>query len=410
MDIPHSQYLLLDGATSTNLLAQGMPYETCSEQYILEHPQQLIQLQESFIKAGSDILYAPTFGANRARLNAFSLGDFTYEYNKRLVALTRRVSGSRKVAGVLSPTGLSVTPYGDISFEEVLEIYKEQASALHDAHVDLFVIETMISLTEARAAVLACREYGKPIYVTFTLSEKGEIPSGATVLSCYATLQPLGISAFGFNCSNTPNSLLTDIEELSPLAKIPLIAKPNAGMPNPILPNVYDLSPVEMKKQMKALLDAGATIIGGCCGTTPEHISCMRELLNQYMPPVKEEKEERENDLLLANNRQSFSLDNDRIEFTEPISCSYDMADDILSAEEDSVDVLLIMINSMEDAVCFQKNAHLTNLPVCFCASNEDALEHALLHYQGRAMVDINSSIEPCILKKIATHYGAIIY
>lgn len=411
MEVPQSGYTLLDGAIATNLFERGMPIDTCIEKFILNNQELIKELQSEFVKASSDILYAPTFGANRSRLANFNLEDKVYEYNTKLVALTKSVAKSKKVAGNLSPTLLSLEPYNQTNFNDIYNIYLEQASALNDAGVDLFAIETMVSLEEARACVLACKNFNKPIYVTFTINERGKTLSGATPLNCLISLQNLSIDAFGLNCSNGPNSLVKPITELSAFSKIPLIARPSAGLPNPLLPNVYDLSPAAMCEQMKILVDAGATIIGGCCGTTPEHINQMRKMLNNYVsPPKAHKKAVQSNDFLLANNTQVFALDNDRIEFTAPIPCSHDMADAFLSAEEDSLDVLLIEINSKEEALQFSDNAHLANLPICFYTTDEQALETALFLYNGRAMVDKTSPIDENNLLKIALKYGALLY
>lgn len=411
MEVPQSAYTLLDGAVATNLFEKGMPIDICVEEFILNNQELIKQLQSEFVKAESDILYAPTFGANRSRLAHFNLENKVYEYNTKLVALCKSVAKDKKVAGNLSPTLLSLEPYSQTSFIDIYNVYLEQASALNDAGVDLFAIETMVSLEEARAAVLACKNFNKPIFVTFTINERGKILSGATPLNCLISLQNLSIQGFGLNCSNGPNSLVEPITELSAFSKIPLIAKPSAGLPNPLLPNVYDLSPTAMCEQMKALVDAGATIIGGCCGTTPEHISEMRKMLDNYISPPKSiKKAVQSNDFLLANSTQVFALDNHRIEFTEPILCSHDMADAFLTAEEDSLDVLLIEINSKEEALQFSDNAHLTNLPVCFYTTDEQALESALFLYNGRAMVDKNSPIDEDKLLSISLKYGALLY
>lgn len=410
MEVPQSGYLLLDGATATNLYREGMPQGICIEEYILNHPDTIKKLHSDFINAGSDIIYAPTFSANREKLRFFGLADKVVEINKQIIDLTRQSAGSCKVAGNMSPTGLFIEPYGDMTFNELIEIYSQQAEALDNAGVDLFVIETMFSLYEARAAILACRKYGKPIYVTFTINEKGRTLSGATPLTCLISLQGLGISAFGLNCSFGPDMLVEYIEEISPFASIPIIAKPNAGQPNPIIPHMYDLSPKMMREQMSLLLDAGASIIGGCCGTTPEHIKEMRELLDSYVPTHNISHPQQTNDILLTNETQIFGLDNDRIEFTEPIMCELDMADHFVNAEEDSFDVLLIHLDTIDDAMQFSLNAHLAKLPVCFYSTNEHALETAIKLYHGVCMVDSQSPIELSILKEISDKFGAVLY
>lgn len=399
--------VLLDGATGTNLYIAGMPQGVCVEEWILQNPDALIDLQTAFINAGSDVIFAPTFGSNRNRLKQYSLEGRTAEYNKKLVALSKKAAGGKaRVAGDISPSGLFAEPFGDAHFSELLEIYREQADALSQAGVDLFIIETMMSLADIRAAVLACREFGKEIYATITINEKGKTLSGLTPLTALIILQELGISAFGLNCSEGPQRIAEEIKKIQPYAKIPLIAKPNAGHPNPIIPNFYDMSPTAMKESMKEALDAGASVIGGCCGTTPEHIKAMRELLDNYSMPKLEYNQS--SDILLADEKQFFSLDPSLTEFSEPIVCESDMADLLLDISD--ADIILVSVNSEDDGWNFSQNAHFANLPVCFVSSSAAALENALLLYNGRAMVDKHSVIEEAALIKLCKKYGAVLY
>lgn len=407
-DNPRS--ILLDGATGTNLYLEGMPQGVCIEEWILDNPMVIKSLQSAFVNAGSNIIYAPTFSANREKLKFFGYMGKVSEFNHRLVALSKEVSGNSLVAGDMSPTGLFVEPFGETSFDELVSIYSEQAEALNTADVDLFVIETMLSLTEARAAVLACRKYNKPIYITITVNERGKTLSGASAFSCLITLQELGISAFGLNCSFGPEIIAEQIKEIAPFAKIPLIAKPNAGQPNPVT-NLYELSPEQMSESMKAVLDAGASIIGGCCGTTPKHIAEMKKLVLSYHPPEESiEKPDQSNDLMLANETDVFALDNDRMEFSKPIYCEHDMADTLLACEDDSFDVIQIYLETIDEAMQFSLNAHFAKLPICFHSSNLAALERALYLYHGRAMLDCQCPIDNEDLIKLAKKYGAIVY
>ncbi len=403
--------ILLDGATATNLYRKGMPHGVCVEEWVLAHPEAILEVQSAFAAAGSDIIYAPTFSVNRARMARYGHEKDIRDYCSRLVALTRQAAGKARVAGDMSPAGLILEPYGDSTFDELVDVYAEQAAALNDAGVDLFVIETMLSLSETRAAVLACRKFGKPIFVTMTLGQHGELFMGGSPAGALVTLQALGITAFGLNCAFGPSQIAEAIRNLKPFAKIPLIAKPNAGEPNPLIPDHYDISPVMMKEAMKEILDAGASIVGGCCGTTPEHIAELRSLLDSYEPSVScPEKAGQENDLYLANENELFSLDNERLELSEPISCQYDMADDLLDAEEENFDLLRIDVETPEEAEEFALNEHMAKLPVCFHSNQEKALERALFLYQGRCMADSHSDIPEDMLKAIAARYGAVIY
>lgn len=406
---PFQLPLLLDGATGTNLIAAGLPQGACVEAWILEHPEPLISLQRAFAAAGSDAVYAPTFSANRAKLDHFGLAEKVTEMNTRLVSLSREAAPGKLIGGDLSPTGLFVEPFGDTTFSELKDIYYEQGLALKAAGVDFIIAETMMSLAEARAAVIATRKLGLPIFVTMTVDEKGRTLTGASALSCLVCLQELGVSAFGLNCSYGPEKMAELIAEIAPFAKVPLIAKPNAGQPHADRPDEYDLTPDQTADAMRLCLDAGAQIIGGCCGSTPAHIAEMRRLLDRYdfqsvsvLPDA--------HDLVLANEQQVFLLDEDRIETTEPIACTVDMADDLLDAEEDSFDVLLIEVHTPDDAYQFNQNARMARLPVMFYSDDELALKTALLLYNGRALVDSKSSLPDEVLEEIAFKYGAVVY
>lgn len=402
-DIPIPRYTLLDGGTATNLFTAGMKPDDCPETWMLSHPDEVFQLQRSYVEAGSEVLYAPTFSANTARLSRFGLENEAERINTELVALTKRAADGRaKVAGNLSPTGLLIEPAGETSFDELCRIYADQAAALNDADVDMFVIETMLSVTEARAAVMACRKYKKPIWVTMTLDQDGMLLSGGQPLACLITLQRLGVDGFGFNCGAGIEGMIEALRTVSPYAKIPLIAKPNT-MP--------EKAPKQFADWIGLLLNAGASIIGGCCGTTPAHIRAVRECLNQYEPhPMTPLTSAQENDIWLTNEKALFALDEDRIEFTDPIVCSHDMSDDFFAVEHDSFDVMLVSVETPDDALDFARNAPFAALPVCFQSEDPEALSRALFLYNGRAMVDSNSTIEESRLRKIAERYGAFVY
>ena len=281
MKLPWKLPLLLDGATGTQLIKSGMLPDVCPEQWILQHPDVLTSLQQRYAEAGSDVLYTPTFGANRACFSKFGLGDRVAEMNKQLTALTRSVAENNRdrrvlVAGCMASTGLLPAPWGDTPFAELEDIYREQANALCEAGADLLVCETMTNLIEARAALLAARETGLPVMVTLTVDKNGRTLSGARLLPSVITLQSLGAAAVGLNCSCGTSCMRTPLTETLPHAAVPLVAKPNA------MGDDGELSPEQFVKDMKRLLDAGAVIAGGCCGTTPEHIAALRKILDRH--------------------------------------------------------------------------------------------------------------------------------
>lgn len=408
MNIPLPLPILLDGATGSNLIARGLPSDVCVETWILENPDVIIGLQKEFIAAGSNIIYAPTFSANRAKLEHYDLGGKVVEYNTRLVALSKKAAdGKAFVAGDISPTGEFIEPFGELSFSEMVDIFTEQAGALKDAGVDLFVIETMMSLAEARAAIIACKKFDLPIFITLTVDEHGRTLTGATALSGLVSLQGMGISAFGMNCSNGPDKMADIIKEIAPMAKIPLITKPNAGQPNE--DGKYELTPEEMAKDIIPLLQNGVQILGGCCGSTPAHVAALKKALDGFdFSTVSIEKQDTH--LLLANETQVFYLSADGIESSEPLSCSVDMADELLDLSDTNIDVITIEILSEDDAYQFSQNAHMARLPVMFKSDNADALKSALYMFHGRAMIDSSSDISQEELLEIASQYGSVVY
>ncbi|MBR4759075.1 MAG: homocysteine S-methyltransferase family protein [Lachnospiraceae bacterium] len=270
------KYLILDGATGSNLQKAGMPSGICPEAWILEHPQALMDLQRQFVEAGSNIVYAPTFTGNRIKLAEYDLQDSLKEINTRLVQLSKEaVAGKALVAGDLTMTGRQLAPLGDMDFEELIDVYKEQISALTEAGADLLVVETMMSLQECRAALIAAKETcDLPVMVTMTFESDGRCLFGTDAETAMVVLQSLGADAVGANCSTGPKEMAKVIASMKKVAKVPVIAKPNAGLPKLDADGntVYEMTPADFGEQMKYVIEAGATIVGGCCGNTPEHI------------------------------------------------------------------------------------------------------------------------------------------
>ena len=267
--------LLLDGATGSNLMKAGMPRGVCPEQWILEHPQAILDLQSAYAEAGSRIVYAPTFTASEPYLEEHGLETRLEEMNRELVMLSRQaVNGRAFVAGDMTTVGKSF-----LTYEDLLPVYTRQATALRDAGVDLYVIETMMGLEETMAALEACRMVSDlPVMCSFTINSDGQFYLGGNVYDAAPQLEGFGVDAVGINCSCGPDQLESVIRNLSNLVSVPLIAKPNAGMPL-IDENgnaVYSMGADEFGIYMKKLHDAGAGILGGCCGTDPGYIRALR--------------------------------------------------------------------------------------------------------------------------------------
>ncbi|WP_040196447.1 homocysteine S-methyltransferase family protein [Candidatus Soleaferrea massiliensis] len=410
MAFPFKLPLLLDGAAGTNLIAADMPQGVCVEDWVKENPQVMQRIQAAFLEAGADVLYAPTFGANREKLSHYLLEDQTQQINKALVSMTKETAESEAlVAGDMSPTGLFVEPFGEASFKQLVKVYEEQAACLKKAGADLLVIETMFSLAEIRAAILGAKKTGLPIFVTITVDDDGRTITGLDARTALLTVQAMGVSAFGLNCSEGPQSMAANIQRIAPYTEIPLIGKPNAGHPDPEDPSRYDLSPEAMGQAMKALFEAGVQIAGGCCGTTPDHLAAIRKAMDAFDFKAVNIQREEPAAVLLANESESYFLSRDTIRLSEPVTCGEDMEDALLDIDEDACDAALIMIENPEDGYEFSLNAHMLHLPVVFRAKDEKALERALFYYQGIAGIDSACGISVEAKERLAQRYGSAI-
>lgn len=427
-----SRVVILDGATGSNLQKAGMPTGVCPEQWILEHPQALIDLQRAYVKAGTDIVYAPTFTASRIKLEEYGLEDRLEQMNRDLVALSREaVAGSGAlVAGDMTMTGKQLAPIGDLPFETLIEVYKEQAAVLADAGVDLFVIETMMSLQETRAALIAIREVcDLPVMASLTYESDGRTLYGTDAKTAMVVLQSLGADAVGLNCSTGPAEMVSAVEQMREIANIPVLAKPNAGLPElEDGETIYRMTPEEFAAAGAKLVEAGASIVGGCCGTTPEHIRALADAVKELeVPQICTEKKR-----LLATERSVLEIDPDgnflvvgeRINPTgkkalqaELREGSLDLVCQMAAEQEENgaaiLDVNMGMNGIDEKAMMLAAIEELTtasSLPLCLDSSNVDVLEAALRLYPGRALVN-SVSLEQIKIERllpIVAKYGAM--
>ena len=267
--------VILDGATGSNLRAAGMPVGVSPELWVLEHRTVLLDLQRAYVEAGSMILCTPTFSANRLSLRNFGLEERVRELNVRLAALTREAAGGKAlVAGDLSTLGRPLEPVGDLPYSEAYDIYREHMEALAEAGVDLFALETLMGADEAVAALDAAAEFGLPVWCSFSAEGDGSLMFGGNVWETASMLQELGAAAVGVNCSVGPNQLESVIRSVRRAVDIPVVAKPNAGLP--VMDGEgrahYSMGAEEFARHMGVLAEAGAGVVGGCCGTTPEYI------------------------------------------------------------------------------------------------------------------------------------------
>lgn len=277
--------VLLDGATGSNLRKAGMPVGISSEQWVLENPKVLQELQSAYVEAGSQIVYAPTFAANRISLRNFNLQERVVELNTKLVKISKDGVGSRAlVAGDLTTTGQLLEPQGNLTYDALYQAYREQIKALVDAGVDLIGAETMLGVDETVVALDAAQSVCDiPMMCSLTLEADGTAMYGGNAVEAVMTLQEMGAAAVGLNCSVGPDQLESVVANMKAVAKVPIIAKPNAGMPviNEKGEAIYDMNADDFARHAKRLVEVGAGIVGGCCGTTPEYIRRLAEVLGR---------------------------------------------------------------------------------------------------------------------------------
>lgn len=283
LSLSRQRVLILDGAMGSNLRKAGMPAGVCSELWALEHPDPVFSLLRAYVVAGSDIIYAPTFSANRISLSGYGLEDRLTEINTNLVQLAKQAAGGRAlVAGNVTTTGRFLEPRGDMSYSELFDAYAEQISALASAGADLIAIETMMALDETLVALEAAQSVcDLAVLCTLTPEADGCLMYGGTIAEAAETLQEMGAAAVGVNCSVGPAQLESVVSALKSVASVPVIVKPNAGMPSIDEHGVahYDMPPDAFVASIRKLIWRGARIIGGCCGTTPEHIAMLQEFV-----------------------------------------------------------------------------------------------------------------------------------
>ena len=430
--------LYLDGATGSNLVKAGMPSGVCPEQWILEHQDVMLQLQKDYVQAGTNILYSPTFTANRIKLAEYHLEKNMTSMIRDLVAISKKAAESTPghpvyVAGDLTMTGEQLKPMGKMELETLIDIYKEQILCLVDAGADLLVVETMMSLAETRAALIAAKEVcDLPVIATLTFEADGRTLFGTDAKTAAIVLESLGASAIGANCSTGPAQMESIISEMVSHTRIPVIAKPNAGLPflDENGTTCYNMEAEEFAEEMEVLVNAGATILGGCCGTTPEFI---RQIHERFGTDAKVAASRRPDGIRYLTSERithSFGLDDgffvvgERINPTGKKALQAQLREGsfekvIQFAEEQEacgakvLDINMGMSGIDEKASmlrALEEVSGVTNLPLSLDSSYVEVLEAALRNYPGRALVN-SVSLETEKFEKllpIVAKYGAM--
>src|ERR1700737_3490969 len=272
--------LVADGATATNYQQMGMGIGVAPEEWVFEQPDKVLGLHAAFITAGADIILTDTFGGTSLRLRESRYAARTRELNRRAAELAREAGGRGRVlvAGSMGPTGMLMEPLGELTAAAAADAYGEQAAALSEGGVDLLLLETFFALDEALAAMGGIRHASAlPLVVSFSFDRGTRSMMGLKPTTMMEAIRPLGVAAIGANCGRSLADMERVVAELAGLnAGIPLWIKPNAGLPRMVGDVArYDTGPAEMAEYASHFIEAGARVIGGCCGSSPEHISAI---------------------------------------------------------------------------------------------------------------------------------------
>ncbi|MCP4649389.1 MAG: dihydropteroate synthase [PVC group bacterium] len=426
----NKKIIVLDGATGTEFQRRGMPQGVCPENWCVQNPKITQAVHEDYVAAGADIIYTCTFGGTRPKLEQHGITSVR-KINKQLAVLARRAAGDKVlVAGDIGSTGRFVEPFGPLKFNEAVEIFKEQVKGLLAGGVDIFVIETMMDIQEARAALIAVKELTDAFtIVSMTYEKDGRTLNGTDPITALITLQSLGADAVGCNCSTGPQQMLAFIKAMKPYAIVPLVAKPNAGMPKLCkAKTIFEMSAREFGCFGKKFAIAGINMIGGCCGTTPEHIRLLKENITGVLP----RKPKRISISALSSARKHIILEKrktvayvgERINPTGKKDLQAELREGKFSIvrkfarEQQAQGAHLLDVNAGAPGVDERKTlkdiigllAVNTELPLVIDSSKIEAVEKALRLYPGRTLINSISGEKTKYEKllALAAKYGAM--
>ena len=437
---------IFDGAMGTMLQAAGLEEGYCPELFNIERPEVVKDIHVQYLQHGSDVITTNTFGACGLKLEDYDLQDRVREINIAAVKVAKEAIAETKptarVAGSMGPTGRFLQPLGNMSFDSIYDTYREQAEALIEGGVDFIIIETIIDVQEMRAALLAsldAREAaGKTkddvqIICQFSFSEDGRTITGTPPAVATTIVEAMGADIIGINCSLGPEQITPLIEEIASVTNLPISCQPNAGMPQLInKQTVFPLSAEEMGPLMLPIVDAGASYVGGCCGTTVKHIRSMVEKTGAMKLPETTDAAQNKGIRYLTSERKTlaFGLDDrfhivgERINPTGKKkfqACirdnDFSMVEEFVTQQEESgasiLDINMGMsgIDEKETLLKVMEDVSMqTSLPLCIDSSHVDVQEYVLRHYPGRALINSismeSAKMEP--LLQIAKKYGAM--
>ena len=404
--------IVIDGAMGSMLQAAGIELADSAPEYLnYESPQTIVDIHKGYVDAGAEIITTNTFGANARKLGADV--DIAKLVETGIECACQ--ANAPYVACDIGPIGELMEPMGELEFDEAYELFVEQARAGIAAGCDLFIIETMADLLEAKAAVLACKDAGDvPIIATMTFAENGRTLMGTTPRIAALALDALGVDALGINCSVGPDKLIAFIEEMREYTNLPLVAQPNAGLPRLVDgKTVYDIDVESFISSDAKILAAGASFLGSCCGTTPAYTSAIANMVKHEPLSVQEYAVHR----FATSAREAVDLD--MLEFGSDSYCindtsneQEDISDAIFDAADEDAELLVLKIDCMEQdtiAALVQEIQSLSALPLCFESANEGLLEEVLRTYCGVAAVLCSDDTPSSSFAKTVDYYGGML-
>ncbi len=418
-------FLIFDGAMGTSLQKYGLSAGELPEMLNFSHPETVAKIHKEYLEAGADVVTCNTFGANRLKLGEKA----TVESVVTAAVKIAKDAGAKCVALDLGPTGQVLEPIGTLSFEEAYDLYKEQVAAGVKAGADMVIIETMSDLLETKAAVLAVKENSSlPLFVTMTFGEDGRTFMGTSPENAAITLSALGADAVGVNCSLGPNELLGVVEKICKYSAVPVIVQPNAGLPKVVDgKTVFEVTPEDYAEAIEKMIEMGVSIIGGCCGTTPEHIRAVKNLTSGKSPVKRDVKPvcavtSGQNEVILNDNT---AIIGERINPTgkpklKAALCSknYDyIISEAVAQQEAGADILDVNAGLPEIdegevlKELVKKLQAVTALPLQIDSSNEKAVEKAVRVYNGKPIINsVNGKKESMDkILPIVKKYGAAV-
>lgn len=424
---------IFDGAMGTMLQASDLKAGECPELLNIINPEIVKKVHLEYVAHGATILETNTFGANRIKLSHYGLADKVREINTAAVKIAKSAaSAAAKVAGSIGSTGKFIQPLGELTFDEAYDVFFEQACAMADAGADYILIETIIDLQEMRAALLAAKAATNiPVICQLSFNADGRTVTGTDPQTAAITLEALGADIIGANCSLGPAQLLPLIKTLAENCNCPISIQPNAGMPHLIDgKTVFPMTPAEMGTWAPKLIEAGATYIGGCCGTTPKHIEAIKNAVSHLTPPVRKSIPPR---LAITSRTKTVFIDKDlptvligeRINPTGRKKLAAEIKEgSFISVKKEALEQVhagaaILDVNmgigGIDQSAAMHKAiteiSQLVDVPLSIDTSDPLALEAGLKAYPGRALIN-SVSAEPERLQTflpLAKKYGAAI-